>query len=183
MQALDLLLSRSSQPKLQAPAPQGDAFESIMQSALKVPDHAALTPWRFVVCQQQGLHKLGEVFHRAALAENMSERDLNRARELPLRAPMVIVAISTYRAHDKVPKVEQVASTSCAVYAMQLAIQDLGFDSMWRTGSYAHSNEVKKQFGLTPEDEIVGFLYVGTASHQAPEKPKKSTGDYFEFWS
>lgn len=183
MQVLDLLLNRSSQPKLQAPAPEGSALESIMQAALKVPDHAGLTPWKFIVCQQQGLDKLGNIFHQAAVKDGMSERDVSRARDLPLRAPMVMVAINTYKEHEKVPKVEQVASTSCGVYAMQLAAQALGFDSMWRTGSYAHSNSVKQLLGLTADDEIVGFLYLGTASTKALDKPKKCAEGYFEFWN
>jgi len=183
MQALDLLLNRSSQPKLQSPAPQGQELETIMQAALKVPDHASLTPWRFIVCQGQGLHKLGELFYQAALTEGMSERDISRAKDLPLRAPMVMVAISEYCEHEKVPRVEQIASTSCAVYAMQLAAQALGFDSMWRTGAYAHSKSVKQLLGLKTDDEIIGFIYLGSTSTKVADKPKKQTENYFEFWN
>ena len=70
MQALDLLLNRSSQPRLQAPAPEGQALENIKQAALRAPDHACLTPWKFVVCQNLLSARLGEIFHQADIAPN-----------------------------------------------------------------------------------------------------------------
>jgi nitroreductase len=70
MQALDLLVNRSSQPRLQAPAPEGQALENIKQAALSAPDHAGLCPWKFVVCQNKGLTRLGKVFEQAAIAAN-----------------------------------------------------------------------------------------------------------------
>ena len=64
MDALSLLLNRSSQPRLSAPAPSGEALENIMQAALRAPDHACLTPWRFIVCEGKGLDKLGQLFEK-----------------------------------------------------------------------------------------------------------------------
>ena len=183
MHALELLLNRTSQPRLQEPAPAGEILENIMQAALRAPDHAALTPWRFVVCQGLGLNRLGEILEQAAIASDMSEKDIERAPQLPLRAPMVIVAIAKYQDNPKVPWVEQVASTACAVHSMQMAALAQGFNGIWRTGSYAQNDEVKKAFALQEQDEIVGFLYLGTPQAEAlPRKPKASA-DYFEFWN
>jgi nitroreductase len=183
MQALDLLLNRSSQPRLQSPAPSGDALENIMQAALRAPDHAALTPWQFIVCQGQGLDRLGKIFEQAAIDGNKAEKDIQRAPQLPLRAPMVIVAIAKYQEHPKVPWVEQVASASCAVHSMQMAAVAQGFSGVWRTGFYAQDQIVKQAFKLQEKDEIVGFLYLGTACTIAMPKANKNSQDYFEIWS
>jgi nitroreductase len=166
MQALDLLLNRSSQPRLQAPAPEGEVLENIKQAALRAPDHACLAPWKFIVCQNQGLTRLGKVFEQAAIAANKSEKEIERAPQLPLRAPMVMVAIAKYTEHDKVPWVEQVASASCAVHAMQMAAVAQGFAGVWRTGSFAQDAIVKQAFDLAEQDEIVGFLYLGSSAVQ-----------------
>ncbi len=182
MQALDLLLNRSSQPRLQAPAPEGQALENIKQAALRAPDHACLTPWKFVVCQNQGLVRLGEVFQQAAIAANKSEKEIERAPQLPLRAPMVMVAISKYTVNDKVPWIEQVASASCAVSAMQMAAVAQGFAGVWRTGFFAKDPTVKKAFDLSEQDEIVGFLYLGSSAITRLPKPKKDSADFFENW-
>lgn len=58
MEALDLLLNRRSVGKLSAPAPEGKALENIIRAGLRAPDHAGLTPWRFVISQGKGLNKL-----------------------------------------------------------------------------------------------------------------------------
>ncbi|WP_293751316.1 NAD(P)H nitroreductase [uncultured Paraglaciecola sp.] len=182
MQALDLLLNRSSQPRLQAPAPEGEVLENIKQAALRAPDHACLAPWKFIVCQNQGLTRLGKVFEQAAIAANKSEKEIDRAPQLPLRAPMVMVAVAKYTEHDKVPWVEQVASASCAVHAMQMAAVAQGFAGVWRTGSFAQDPNVKQAFDLAEQDEIVGFLYLGSTAVQPLPKPKRDSAAFFENW-
>lgn len=182
MHALDLLLNRRSQPRLSEPAPQGEVLENIMQAALRVPDHANLNPWHFVICQGKGLNKLGDLYEQAAIDADMDERQIERAPKLPVRAPMVIVAIAKYIEHEKVPWVEQVASASCAVHAMQMAAVAQGFAGIWRTGPFAQNKVVKQAFNLTDEDEIVGFLYLGSAQTKPLAAPKKSAEDFFEYW-
>ncbi len=182
MEAIDLLMNRSSQPRLQAPAPQGEVLARILQSGLRAPDHACLSPWRFIVCQGEGLTRLGEIYQHAAVSSNMSERDIERSISLPNRAPMVIVAISQFVEHPKVPWVEQVASASCAVQSMQMAALAQGFGGVWRTGSYARNQYVKDAFKLSDNDEIVGFLYLGTPISPVEAKPAKDVGSFVEFW-
>ncbi len=182
MDALTLLLNRSSQPRLNAPAPSGEALENIMQAALRAPDHACLTPWRFIVCQGKGLNKLGALYEQSAIENEKSQKEIERAVQLPLRAPMVVIAIAKYVEHEKVPRVEQIASASCAVVAMQMAAVAQGFNGMWRTGSYAQCDTVKQGLDLSEDDEIVGFLYLGTPAFEPAPKPERDSADYFEFW-
>ncbi len=182
MQALDLLLNRRSQPRLTEPAPEGQALENILQAALRAPDHACLTPWRFIVCQGQGLRKLGDIYEQAAIDDDMDQKQIERAPSLPVRAPMVIVAIAQYVEHEKVPWVEQVASASCAVHAMQMAAVAQGFNGIWRTGPYAHLESVRDALYLNEKDEIVGFLYLGTPQNQPMPAPKRDSKEFFEFW-
>ena len=183
MDALELLLSRSSQPRLQAPAPQGEALENIMQAALRAPDHACLTPWRFIVCTGDGLGKLGKIYQESAIKLNKEQESVDRALQLPHRAPMVIIAICQYTEHPKVPRVEQISSTACAVQSMQMAALTQGFGGVWRTGSYAFDDYVRQSLELNKTDEIVGFLYLGTPITKPMPKPEKSTSDYFQVWS
>lgn len=182
MQALDLLLNRSSQPRLESPAPDGQVLQNILHAGMKVPDHGNLSPWKFVVCQGAGLGRLGDIFEQAAIEEQLTEREIQRAPQLPTRAPMVIVVIACYQQHDKVPWVEQVASASCAVYAMQLAALAQGFDGIWRSGIYTQSPYVKTAFNLQEQDEIVGFLYLGKSNVTSSGKPSKNLNDIVEFW-
>jgi nitroreductase len=95
---------------------------------------------------------------------------------------MVMVAIAKFIEHDKVPWIEQVASASCAVHAMQMAAFARGFAGVWRTGSYAQDLTVKQAFELSEQDEIVGFLYLGSSLIQPLPKPKKDSAAFFENW-
>lgn len=182
MDVLELLLNRTSQPRLQKPAPSEQELQNIIHAAMRVPDHASLKPWKFIVCQNAGLSRLGDVFEQAALDEQLTEKEVQRAPQLPHRAPLVIAVITNYQEHEKVPWVEQVASASCAAYAMQLAAKAQGYDNVWRTGFYAQSKVVKAAFGLKEQDEIVGFLYIGSSNADPISRPTKSIHDFVEHW-
>ena len=182
MQALELLLNRSSQPRLQKPAPAKQELQNIIHAAMRVPDHGHLTPWKFIVCQENGLSRLGDVFEQAAIDEQLSDKEIQRAPQLPHRAPLVIVVIARYQHNEKVPWVEQVASASCAAYAMQLAAVAQGYAGVWRTGIYTQSKLVKEAFGLKEQDEIVGFLYLGTSAADFISRPSKSSSEFVEIW-
>lgn len=182
MQALELLLNRRSQPRLQAPAPEGDSLRNIIQAGLCAPDHKCLAPWRFIVCTNDGLNKLGGIFEQAAINKDAGHESIERAPQLPLRAPMVIVAICNYTYNEKVPRVEQIASTACAVQAMQMAAVAQGFQGIWRTGWYAQNNDVKTAMKCKKDDEILGFLYLGSTPLKVmPRKPRDSAG-FVETW-
>ncbi|OCQ11315.1 hypothetical protein AKH09_06970 [Vibrio parahaemolyticus] len=45
---------------------------------------------------------------------------------------------------------------------MQMAAVAQGFQGFWRSGKWMFHPEVHQAFGLEGEDEIVGFLYLGT---------------------
>jgi nitroreductase len=180
MNALDLLLTRQSQPRLQQPAPDGDALENIKKAALRAPDHAGLTPWQFIVCEGEGLDKLGEIFLASARANGADQTAIERAPKLPHRAPMVIVAATRYTENAKVPMVEQIESAACAVHAMQMAAFAQGFGGVWRTGSYAQCDLVKSSLGINAQEELVGFLYIGSMCFEAKPKPSLPTAEFFK---
>jgi nitroreductase len=182
MLALDLLLNRRSQPRLVSPAPAGDALDNILQAGFTVPDHHCLSPWRFIVCTGDGLHKLGKVFENAAINNKKGPESVARAPQLPLRAPMVIVAICDYKEHEKVPRVEQIASTACAVQNMQMAAIAQGYQGIWRTGWYAQDDFVKKQLDCSKDDEILGFLYLGSTPLKAQKRTPRVIDNYVQMW-
>ena len=126
--------------------------------------------------------RLGKILEHSAKANNKEQTSIDRALQLPHRAPMVIIAINKYVEHDKVPKEEQIAATACAVQAMQMAALVQGFAGIWRTGSYAQCPHVKQALGMSADDELVGFLYLGSTSMKALAKPAVDSEAYFTAW-
>ncbi|KLV10716.1 NAD(P)H nitroreductase [Photobacterium ganghwense] len=181
MDALTLLLNRRSLPKLAAPAPQGDALDNIFRAGLRAPDHAALTPWRFIVSEGEGLQKLADILVEAAKADGAEEAVIEKASKAPFRAPMVITVVAKVTEHDKVPVIEQHLSAGCAVQAMQMAAVAQGFAGIWRTGSWAYHPVVREALGVSGEDLIAGFLYLGTADCRDAKAPERDLSQFVEY--
>ncbi|WP_100657081.1 NAD(P)H nitroreductase [Alteromonas flava] len=182
MNAIKLLTQRQSLPRLQAPAPAGEALEIIKKAALRAPDHGCLTPWQFIIFTGEGLKQLGEIFEASAIHRGEDSKAIERAPQLPVRAPMVIVAATRYTEHPKVPFIEQVQSAGCAVHAMQMAAVAQGYAGIWRTGSYAQCSYVKEALSISNDDEIVGFLYLGTPACEPKGPPSRDANNYFTEW-
>ena len=175
MDAIDLLVNRTSHGKLKAPGPSNEQLTTMLKAALRAPDHACLKPWQYLVYEgEEALNWLGDLFAQAKQAQdpNISQEKLDRARSLPLRAPMVIIAVAKIKDHPKVPAVEQIISAGCGVHSMLLAAEAMGLGGYWRSGELNYSADLKRLLELEESDEIAGFLYLGT-----PEYPKRALKD------
>ncbi len=177
----DFLLNRSSEPRLEAPAPDANTLERAFACAARAPDHALLRPWRYLVIEGDDLQALGELF-ASTCANNSDEQTIEKLRRAPLRAPMVIVGIASPKPHPKVPEVEQIMSAAAGMSFLELALQEAGFGVMWRTGSPAYNAQVKHGLGLDESESIVGFLYTGTVTAAKPAVPRPATPDFVQRW-
>lgn len=185
MQAIELLLTRNSHPKLTDPIPEGASRERIYQAALRAPDHGGLKPWRFIEFSGEGRQRLGEVFARAELAQNPGAdiEVTNKLRATPLRAPLVIAVAAKIQEHPKVPASEQLLSAGCAAHGLILAAEAEGFAAMWRSGWLCFDPLVKKELGLATSDELVGFIYLGSPLGRRKPLPEYELKDFVEKWS
>lgn len=171
----DAIRDRRSLSQLSLPAPTGDQLECIFAAAGKAPDHRLLRPWRFLVVEGEALTKLGELFLSAVAGTDpeRAQKDAERLRQMPLRAPMIIVAILARQEHPTVPDWEQWLSLGAATQNLLLALHAEGFAGMWRTGDLASHPAVCSGLGLGVLEQIGGFIYVGTAQagKAAPAEP------------
>lgn len=185
---LDALLQRVSTPPklLDDPAPDDAALATMVAAATRVPDHAALRPWRFHVIREDARFALGERFVEALLRRNpeADARDVVKERSRPLRAPM-IVAVCAEIVPDvaKAPPVEQIGTTAAALQTLMLAANALGYGAIWLTGANARDAGVKAAFGLADKDEIVGFVYLGTPTGSAPDKQRPDPDEFLREWT
>lgn len=184
MDARTLLLERNSHGKLEGPAPSAEQLDTLYRAALRAPDHKGLMPWRFVEISGEGRKRLGELSARAEKSRkpDISEEKLDSIQAKAERAPMIIAVIARIQDNKKVPRVEQVASAACAAHAMLYAAQLEGLGAMWRTGDFAHSPIVREGFGLTPVDELVGFIYLGHKSGHDKHVTHHNPDDFVEKW-
>lgn len=168
---IELLQKRASSPKLDAPAPSQKEIEQILRCGLRAPDHGRLKPWRFHIVQGAQLAELGHLFAEVAEAKDKNPAKVEKSRNMPLRAPLMIVATCHPYENGKIPVSEQILAVGAAIQNMQVAISSLGYGSIWRTGEFAYEEKVKHAFDVPEQGEIVGFLYIGTPAitNYAPE--------------
>lgn len=175
---IEFLLHRQSNPLLTEPAPNKSELEQILQAGMSVPDHGFLTPWQFIVAQNnehhQGLDKLRDVYLAAVTNQGADQAKLDKTAKMPYRAPVIITIATNYQEHPKVPQSEQLIAAGCAAHAMQMAASALGYGAMWRSGDLAFDQEVKSALNIGDGNDIVGFLYLGTKSKELPVKSRKS---------
>lgn len=173
--ALEFLLNRSSRPLLEAPAPSSAQLEQMLLAAARVPDHGALKPYRFIVCEGEALTRLGALYVEALQEGGESDAAvLERTRGLPLRAPMVIVAVAALREHPKAPVQEQLLTAGLATGALINAAEAQGLGAYWRTGPLAYHAGVARRLGLAESEKVIGFVYAGTPK-VTEKKPEKQT--------
>ena len=180
------LLSRRSISKLTSPHPSRDEMKDVYQAALRAPDHAWLRPWKFIEVTGESRKKLAKAF----IASSKKTEDIDEEREtkiasLPLRSPMIIVVIAKIN-FDKpnVPRLEQIQSTAAAAQNILLALHDKGYGAYWRTGKYSteRNEHISKELSLHDNDEVLGYLYVGTPEVENPKIPELENKDFVTFW-
>ena len=185
MDALDLMLTRESALKLDSPGPSAEELDRMFASAVRAPDHGRLRPWRFVVIGETRRTAFGAVMadslHRRD--PSASEAELRRERDKAFRAPVIVaVAAKVLKAH-KIPEIEQIASASAAAQTIMLAAPALGYGAVWKTGAPAYDPTVKTTLGLAEDDEIIGFLYIGTRTGGSSPLPRPEPGDFVSVWA
>ena len=165
----------------------------MIRAAAAAPDHGRLRPSRFIALRGDDKEAFGEILERAYLqrcASAGTEPDPRAAlkeRTKLGRAPLVIAAATTKPEPGsreaaspnatKIPWEERRLSTAAAVQNLMLAATSLGYGSMWRTGDVVEDPVVKEALGLAADEDIIGFVYLGTAEPGAVPAPREPASD------
>ena len=178
--ALSNILERNSPRQLVAPHPSADQMKLVYEAALRAPDHGWIRPSRFIEVSGDGLEKLSNIFQEFARnhLEDVSDDILEKYKQAPFRAPMIIILVSTIKEHPKVPALEQMFSTAAAGQNILLALNALGFGGIWRTGKFALNKKIGSFLGLDDNQEVLGYLYIGTPVGDNKKIPQLDPEDF-----
>jgi len=172
MEALDNILNRVSARKLSKPYPNKEEMKLVYKAALRAPDHAWLRPSSFIEVKDDGLDKLSKIFFNYGKSSaDISDEIAEKYKNAPYRAPMIIILVNSFKEHPKVPEIEQKLSTATAAQNIMLALNAMKYSCMWRTGKLAFNKSVQKSIGLKDNQEILGYIYVGTETGKKKRIP------------
>lgn len=166
---------RSSLAKdMTGPGPDEAQLALLIETAVRVPDHGKLAPWRFIVFSGQGRTKAGDILADAWQAANPSHgaETLAMQRATFERAPVVVAVVSSVVASPKIPAHEQELSAGALCYNLVLAAIAMGFGAQWITGWYASDRGVLERFGLAEHEKIAGYIYIGQPAHGLSDRPR-----------
>ena len=169
---------------LSAPGPSAHEVDELLQIAARAPDHRKLEPWRFIVFENESRAQFGQQianFH-AVKHPDASERDLDEERGRFLRAPVVVAVVSSPDKAHKTPVWEQELSCGAVCYNLLLAANAAGWAGCWLTEWLAFDDEVASLLGLTQDERIAGFIYLGTATAEPPERPRPDMSSLITRW-
>ena len=165
---------RSGKPRdMIGPGPDAMQLRTMLEAAIRVPDHGKLAPWRFVVVGSDQRQRLADVLTGAYLAEKpeAGRLEIETMEQFARQAPTLIVALSTPVADSKIPLWEQQLSVGAACMNLLTAAHATGFVGGWLTGWPAYSDAVRNAFG-SPGERIAGFIFIGSPGRALEERPR-----------
>lgn len=184
---LDFMRTRHSTPAMQLgePGPDDAQLHGLLETAIRVPDHGKLVPWRLIV-----LHNLDKTGYGERLAElhaqvdpQVSPRQLEKDRQRFSSAPLVVAVIARIEEdHPKIPAQEQLLSAGCVAYNLLLGSQALGFGAQWLTGWSAYDRAAARLLGLRDCERLIAYIHIGTAQGASAERTRPPIEEVVSTW-
>jgi nitroreductase len=183
---LSLLSTRrsASVKAMREPGPTTSQLEQILRIAVRVPDHGKLQPWRFILFEGEARGSFGEILAKRwfELHPDMSQESLNHWRGFFLRAPTVLALISRAGPHPKIPEWEQQLSAGAVGQNILLAATALGIGCQWNTDWCAYDLKIAQVLGMSANEKIAGFFYLGTPSEFIEDRPRPDPETLLTRW-
>jgi nitroreductase len=169
-EVLEFLANRrsASAMNLAAPGPDGAQLDLLLRLAARVPDHGKLAPWRFVVLEGDAKSRFVARLEAVASARADGENLVGKLGKL--RVPPLTVAVISAPVSGKIPLWEQQLSVAAVCLNLCHAAQAMGFGANWITDWYAYDAEAVQVLGLRGDEQIAGFIHIGTASEAPLER-------------
>lgn len=187
MSLLQPITARLSVPsrQLTGPGPDEAQLRALLEAAIRVPDHGRLNPFRLLLVRGDQGRRLGERLAEihARKEPDVSAGVLAKDRERFAFAPVVVTVVARVLAGHKVPEIEQRLTAGCVAYNLLLGAQALGYGAQWLTGWPAYDRDVAALLGLAGDEEVIGFVHIGTVRIPASEHPRPALADLLGEWN
>ena len=157
--------------------PDSDVL-TILNTANWAPTHGYTEPWRFVVFSGNGLEGFAnfqsKLYESLTPSERFEERKFTKLKDTPLLASHIIAIAVSPVEKSKIPLIEEIVATSCAVQNMLLSAAAKSIAVHWTSGGMTYTEEMKSFLGCKTKDLILGFLYLGKLPIKLIRKAKES---------
>lgn len=185
--ALAFLRDRRSVPaaQLQPPGPTPEELREIIATAIRVPDHGKMTPWRLITLAGDTGTRFGEALAalHARVDPEAPDKALAKDRDRFAHSPVVLAVIARIdEHHPKIPAQEQLLSGGCLAFNLLLSAQAAGFGAQWLTGWSCYDREAAKLLGLADDERAIAYIHVGNRGEEPPERKRPDIDQILDAW-
>jgi nitroreductase len=167
MDVLEAIRTRRTAGKMRDELPPRELIEELLEAATWAPNHRLNEPWRFHVIAGDARKQFGELMAQDAcdglddLASDQARGLIDAQMKKATRSPVVIAVSCDPPASEKIDPIEDVCAVACGIQNLMLAAHAHGLATKWSSGKPCYSAGLKRFFGLTPEHQILGYIYLG----------------------
>lgn len=182
-EVLDRLFHRRSAPAptLTAPGPSGEEIALLIKIGLRVPDHGKIGPWRIVRFTPEAKARLVEAL--VVMAQSQPDAKKAEVALLKMSTPpeMLLVVSSPIQPH-KIPLWEQQLSAAAVCQNLLIAAGAMGYGANWITDWYSYDADAKTLMGLSENENVAGFIYLGTPNEAPLERDRPNYDERISWW-
>ncbi|MFA6961499.1 MAG: nitroreductase [Opitutaceae bacterium] len=165
---MSIFLTRRSLKPAAMDASRGVSRElliEMLEDAHRAPTHGLTQPWRFQVFTGAARTRLAdglqEIYDRVTPAASRNEDKRAKLGTAPRLAPAVVAVAARIELNGKIPEIEEIAATSCAVENLLLSAHAHGLGAFWSTPPVTMSAEFAAWLGLDATHRMLGLVYLG----------------------
>ncbi|MFD2031642.1 nitroreductase [Ancylobacter dichloromethanicus] len=174
---------------LQAPGPDAAQTRRLLAIAARVPDHAMLAPWRFIVIEGAARGAIGALLsdayrdHNPDMAPEKAGKKFAAIMGRLFPAPLAVVVVSRPVGGTMIPDFEQQLSAGAVCMNLLTGATAMGFDAIWVTGWAATHRAALTILGLIEGERVAGILHIGTATETPADRPRPDVSAITTHWS
>lgn len=159
--------------------------EQMLENANWAPSHGLTEPWRFRVYSGARTMELAqwmaEKYKELSPEDSFKQPKYDKMLRRGEQASHIIVLMMKRDPKGKIPEIEEIEATACAVQNMALTAFSHGVGVFWSSGGVTYREEAKPYFGLEQDDKLLGFMYVGYPKGDFPPGRRKPITDKVEW--
>jgi nitroreductase len=152
-------------------------IESILENAVWAPTHKLTQPWYFIVFEGQGVQtffeKQSEIYQEITPVEKISGQKLQKYKDKAEQVSHVIAIIAKHDVKERIPAIEEVVATSCALQNIYLSLASYGIAGYLSTGDVCYAQQMADFLELGEGDKVLGFFQLGIAKDDLPKPNRK----------
>lgn len=182
MDAIEAIQRRTSVRRFRPEPVPRETIASLLDCAVRAPNHKLTEPWRFTVLTGAARGRLAELRarHRVKRYTDPNSDEARAAAEKMRReteeTPAFIV-VSCAVNPDELTREEDYAATMMAVANLMIGAQSLGLGTYVKTGGILRDPDVAELVGLEPGFRIVAVVSLGVPAAEEPPRRRRPAAE------